>query len=361
MKQVERAASARKVETLPSRRFHRYPVLPPGVDLGPLQNLPGKWTSGETGWNMIALPFSNPAGPPFRLLLNQYKETLRFTFIDEKVANRGVTETLPHGKKDQFIVTLDYEQSIEQVAAVDEPVSGDAGVPGGAIHHEPGLFLFMTNHVENPSGQDDDAIDIGRLASIPHGNSVLALGTSKILDAPDKASLIPDISGLPTGIGPNPDINTHFWLRPYRRFSATAVGGAPFMGNITVPGFPGFDPVRPSELLKFALQGLNIKKTTVLALDTTVQSAGISNIPFIERQADAVQMASTFWIHELVEPDAEGDTQYVLQYLQDVSLDFFPRLDMPPGLIRWPHVSINTLRKQPQREWARPEPWVHKP
>lgn len=360
MKQVEREATARHVEALPRRRFHRYPVLPPGVDLGPLQNLPGKWVSGDTGWNMIALPFPNPAGPPFRLLLNQYKETLRFSFIDEKVPNRGVTETRPRGKKDQLVVTLDYEQSIEQVAAVDSPVSGDAGTPGTAIHHEPGLFLFMTNHVENPSGQEDDAIDIGRLSSIPHGNSVLALGTSKVLDAPDTSKLIPDISGLPTGIGPNPDINTHGWLAPYKQFSATAVGGVPFVGNVNFPGFPGFDPARPSELLKLAIQGLNIKRTTVLALDTTVPSGGISNIPFVERQADPVQMASTFWIHELAEPDPLDGALFVLQYLQDVSLDFFPRLDMPPGLIRWPHISINTLRKVPEEEWKQPEDWQAK-
>ncbi|MDR7333756.1 hypothetical protein [Roseateles asaccharophilus] len=190
MKQVERDVTARHVQALPHRRFHRYPVLPPGVDSGPLQHLPGKWVSGDTGWNMIALPFPNPAGPPFRLLLNQYKETLRFSFIDEKVPNRGVTETRPRGEKDQLVVTLVYELSIEQVA---------------------------------------------------------------------------------------------------------------------------------------------------------------------------VQMASTFWIHELAEPDPLDGALFVLQYLQDVSLDFFPRLDMPPGLIRWPHISINTLRKVPEEEWKCPEPWAMKP
>ena len=54
-------------------------------------------------------------------------------------------------------------------------------------------------------------------------------------------------------------------------------------------------------------------------------------------------MRSTFWIQEL----ASGDgPQLRLQYAQVVMLDFFRRADGLPGLIRWPHVSINTLTKQ---------------
>jgi hypothetical protein len=287
MKPVARQAVEQKVQAKPNRRFSRYPSLPPDVDLGPLDPLPGKWVSGETGWNMIALPFAAPAAPPFRLLLNQYKETLRFTFVDEKVPNRGITNP-PRQAKDQLVVTLDYEQSIEQVAALDEPVSGLAGAPNIAIHHEPGLFLYLTNQV-------DDDIDVGRLASIPHGNSVLALGTSEIIDNPDTSSLIKHVSGLPIGIGPNAELATHPWLAPYKKFSRSH--GTPFKGNVNFPGFPGFDPVLPSELLQLALQGLKVKRTTVLALDSSVQSGGVANIPFVERQADAAKVTSTFWIH----------------------------------------------------------------
>lgn len=340
MSRFQRNIVSQRLGSVPHRRFFRYPApLPPGVDLGPLSALPGKWVSGETGWNMIALPFANPAGPPFRLLLNQYKETLRFTFIDEKVPNRGITPA-PRQTKDQFVVTLDYEQSVEQVAAVDEPDSGLAGPPNIAIHHEPGLFLYLTNQV-------DDEIDVGRLASIPHGNSVLALGTSDVVEGPDVTKLIPSISGLPIGIGLNPHLGSHPWLVPYKKFNA-----APFKGTVVDPGFPGFNPVDPSHLLQLTVQGLDIERTTVLALDSSVQSGGVSNIPFIEKQADAAKVTSTFWIHELKEPEEDGN-KFVLQYLQDVSLDFLPRLDQPPGLIRWPHISINTLRKAPPQDWSK--------
>ena len=312
-----------------------YPAVANDPELGPLNDLPGKWVSQGRGWNMIALPFAAVAAPPFRLLLNQYDEELDFTLVDKAVPNRGITDANPRAEKDQLVVTLDYQQSVRQVASVDAPVSGKAGGPGLAIHHEPGLWLYMTNHVENN-------IDVGRLSTIPHGNSVLALGTSDLLQSPDTATLIPDISGLPTGLA-NTDINdpNNRYLAPYKLFH-----DAPFKGTVAgVPGFPGFDPVAPTVLLKLALQGVEVKRTTVLSVDTATQTGGISNIPFVVQQADARRMVSTFWIHELCETDDQGKPRFLMQYLQDVALDFLPRTDGTPGLIRWPHVSINTLEK----------------
>ncbi|MDH3659027.1 MAG: hypothetical protein OEU92_03180 [Alphaproteobacteria bacterium] len=66
---------------------------------------------------------------------------------------------------------------------------------------------------------------------------------------------------------------------------------------------------------------------------------------FIERQADAASMKSTFWIQELDARDPQGNQRMRLQYSQVIMLDFFPRADGLPGLIRWPHVSIATLEK----------------
>jgi hypothetical protein len=82
----------------------------------------------------------------------------------------------------------------------------------------------------------------------------------------------------------------------------------------------------------------------VLDLDTSNPTGGITNIPFVVKQADAASMKSTFWINELA-PDGDGNVELQLQYLQIVMLDFFPRRDGLPGRISWPHVSINTLTK----------------
>lgn len=296
-------------------------------DLGPLQLLPGVWKNVPNlpgrGWNMIALPFATQPNSPlnYRLLLNQFNEELKFTLVDKAVPNRGISRNGVTVQADQFVVTLDYEQSITQIAADDFPKSGNAGNPGLAIHHEPGLWLHMANEVS-------DGLDIARLATIPHGDSVLALGSSKENDGPPD---IFDINGLPVGVNQNLDSP---YLAPYKHFHENLFQGL-------------FDPTSPNDLLKAANNGVNIRKTTILSVDTSTPTGGIVNIPFIVKQANATSMRSTFWIQEIDEDDGNGKvhTKLRLQYSQIVMLDFFPRRDGLPGLIGWPHVSINTLEK----------------
>ena len=331
--------------------------------LGPLKLLPGLWKSEGRGWNMIALPFATAPSPlDYRLLLNQYNEVLEFKFVDDNVPNRGVEKNNPTIQTDQFIVTLDYQQAIKQVAAVDSPDSGGlAGLAGLAIHHEPGLWLHKKNQIT-------DSMDIARLASIPHGDSVLALGQSSEHAG---ASCIPHINSLPEGVTQDKerdkdgklvldkngkDVLVNPYLRPYQQFHAN-----PFKGNVTAPGFPGFDPTATHVLLELANQGVNIVKTTTLTVDTTNSTGGITNIPFIVRKANAVVMKSIFWIQELADKDKYGEPKLRLQYLQVVMLDFFPRRDgLPPGccpgLIRWPHVSINTLEKDVEATYSTLKP-----
>ena len=245
---------------------------------------------------------------------------LKFQLVDKAVPNRGV-DIVGSTNTDQTIVTIDYEQSIAQIAAEDFPASGLAGPPDLAIHHEPGLFLNMTN-------QTGDGPNIARLGTIPHGDSVLALGNSRIIDAPVLDDIIPTVNSLPIGV--NQDFLTSGYLSAYRHFHDALFQGL-------------FDPTDPTALLKEANQGLNITRTTVLEFDSTVETAGISNIPFIVKQANASEMKATFFIHEFI--DADGQHSLRLQYVQVVQLDFFSRTDAGPGRIKWPHVSINTLEK----------------
>lgn len=334
------------------------------VELGPLGLLPGQWKGNGTGWNMIALPFD---GGPFkyRILMNQYDETLDFSFVGDNVENRGLKGVLdtsdnPPGSPvdDQFVVALDYQQSINQILAEDTPDSGGlAGDPQKPIHHEPGLWLYMKNQraidkdFSASEGVIDAVIEVARLASIPHGNSVLALGTAECFKGMPE---IPPVSGLPIGrfedlaspgydvLTDNGDGSPDPYLEPYKHYIEN-----PFMGTVAgVPGFPGFNPRDMNEILRFANQGVEIERTTVLTVDSTRQDAGISNAPFVTKQAEPVSMKSTFWIQELKEKDKCGHPKIRLQYSQVVIMDFFrPREDGLTNRAQWPHISINTLEK----------------
>lgn len=328
--------------------------VPTPQDLGPLQQLLGVWLAEGTGWNMIALPFQNapaaPAGFKFRLLMNQYNEELRFDFVDDDIPNRGLSR-VGAPDADQFLVTLDYQQKIAQVVAEDRPNSGGlAGAPGLPIHHEPGLWLYEKNRRSKDDQIVGDRVsevelDVARLASIPHGNSVLAVGNSAVYRGMPR---IPPLSGLPAGrfedvLTPDYDFKTDPYLEPYRHYIAN-----PFMGNVAVPGFPGFNPADMNQILRFANQGVNIVRTTTLTVDSTRKSAGISNIPFAVRESEPVSMKSTFWIQELAEKDKFGNPRLRLQYSQVVMMHFFrPREDEFPGQAVWPHISIATLEKEP--------------
>jgi hypothetical protein len=309
--------------------------------LGPLTLFPGTWeNSGDLaghGWNMIALPYKlpgnvvNPNTPArrsdFRLLLNQFNETLTFTTVDKGVPNRGAAIAAVFDA-DQHLAALQYLQHIEQIAAGDFPVTPNTpDTPKGpaAIHHEPRVFLHFFS--ETGGGPD-----IARLGTIPHGDAVLALGNGVVSDGPPDFVNVGDFLPLPSGV--TPDVEHNPYLEPYKTFKL-----APFRGL--------FDPTNPLDLLKKAVAGKKIRRTTTITLDTTLASGGINNIPFVVKQADATSMRAIFWIEEL-DTGPGGKPETWLQYAQKVMLDFFliggKVGDPEVGRIRWPHISINTMR-----------------
>jgi len=344
-------------------------------ELGPLALLPGTWAnirrddrdengdgsfndfishtsrSGQSsspmdgrGWNLIALPFiRTTGGPPYRLLMNQYNEVLHFDHVSDNVPNRGI-DRAANVNTDQNVAALDYTQRIQQLAAEDDVNSDLALGRGLDIHHEPGFFLHMKD-------QTVDGFTIARLATIPHGNSATAVGKFAHFDGPPT---IPSLSGMPEGASTFDVLDemksggVNGYLSPYFHFSKNGPNG-PFKGVVQSQSFPGFFPEDTNFLLNLGLGSIKdkVKKTTELVLDTDVMEAGIVNIPFIERQADAAVMRSTFWIMELNEKGPLGEPRLVLAYSQLVLLDFFPRQpqDGRDGFIRWPHVSINMMEK----------------
>lgn len=331
-------------------------------ELRELRKLPGVWANldpadpesgrpfGGRGWNCIALPFINdqPQAPPpgrpidYRLLVNQFNETLRFDLVDDDVPNRGISLDRTRNV-DQFVVSLDYEQGITQIAVDDRPASNKRGAPGDAIHHEPGLFLNMVDDPTTPV----NPFGVARLGTIPHGDAVLALGTARE-STDDVNPVIPQFPGLPIG---GPASLDSPYLEPYNHFHTNLFQGI-------------YDPTKPTALLARGGFGgtpfdpaRRILHTTKFIFDTTFGTGGIHNIPFVVSQANAAEMKFQMWILEVENADPSKPPILVLQYAQLVFLEFFRRFDGEPGLIRWPHVSINTLIKVEDT----PKPCVEQP
>jgi hypothetical protein len=256
---------------------------------GPLSDLIGTWV-GTKGWNLVAVPQQHVKG--FLLLVRPYVETIIITPLSTPTPNRGA-EII------QQVPTLMYSLNIHDA------------INGSLLHAENGTWLLLH---ECPGG-----FSIARQASVPHGDSILALGSSLVTKG---APQIPDISTLPV-TGPGAPLG---YSDPY------------------LTPLPGFNKVNPNATLREAIEGQTILESTSLTV-STANEGGLSNIPFITKNANATKFDATFWI-ETVLNEETNQTFLQLQYSQNTILEFLPRFDNPAEKIQWPHININTLVKQ---------------
>ena len=277
-------------------------------DLGPLQPLLGTWTSAPgAGWNTISVPappdISNGTG--FLLEIVPYIETL--TFQPAVIAaNRG--PVVDGEQVTQNVVGLIYEQKIISDCDIDACTSRGLG-KGTEIHAETGMILFTDN--------SDPGVSVARLGTIPHGDSILLMGSVEESERPD----IPVIDTLPTFVNGDP-------VPPgYLEFS--------------VNPFDNFNDNNPNETLANQVANQTIVSTTTLTLNSENQG-GILNIPFIKTNVDATKMNCTYWIEEV---RGDSGTFFQLQYSQVINLVFPPAGAPATELVNWPHADVNTLTK----------------
>jgi hypothetical protein len=101
------------------------------------------------------------------------------------------------------------------------------------------------------------------------------------------------------------------------------------------PGIPVGAIKNPNLVLTEAIKHQTIVSTLTISVSTKTPG-GITNMPFVVQNADAVSMESIFWIGNVQLPGGQG-TFLQLQYSQTVLLRFL-------GL-DWPHISVATLVK----------------
>lgn len=273
------------------------------AQLGPLNDLPGRWNGA--GFNLIARPHFGP-GPDRFIELNLTRETLEFTTIGSPIPNRG---------SDQADINLRGVTYLQQIS--------DAKT-NGALHIEPGIWLHIP-----PTTAPKEPESVSRLATIPHGDAVCAVGG--ITHASGKPKIEP-VNTVPFGEGekaPAPGTPNEF--PEYDLSKATK-----FRTDESLLGGISQDMINdPTVALRHALHGQNIIETTTLSVTSHKdKGGGVENIPFVTENANASFISAIFWIERVNGPNG---TFLQLQYVQTVLLDF-------KGL-HWPHVSVATLLK----------------
>lgn len=262
-------------------------------ELGVLAGLRGAWNGN--GFNLIARP-DHQHKKTFSLELNETKEVLEFTSISGQIPNRGSEQD------DIFFLGLTYLQRVSEASG------------SGGLHIEPGIWLNVPE-TEAPKAP----ASIVRLATIPHGNSLLAQGHGfEVAGGPKISPASTTPVNAKTGA---PIDNKLGYLDPYLTANPP-------------PGIPLQAIANPNVVLQEAIQGQQISKTDVL-LVASEPIGGIENIPFLQSNATAVKMSAIFWI-ETIELEG-GGTRLQVQYSQTVILNF--------AGINWPHVSVATLVK----------------
>jgi hypothetical protein len=282
-----------------------FPFAEVANPLGPLAGLVGTWAG--KGFNVIWRPDHTPASDHF-LELNVTSDQIEFDAISGPIPNRGFLQP------DINMFGLTYLQQIS-----------DANLKAG-LHIEPGLWVAIpatTDPKEEPS--------VARLASIPHGTTILAQGTSVTTAA---APSIPKIGITPFSIG-SPKSTIDFPEQTLKTASKFRTSGA---------GLTGITQAMvndPNTVLTAALAGQHVDSTITLHVatnDPPVVGGGTANTAFLKggahSNANAARVTATFWLETL-----QGETTATqLQYSQTVLLNF-------AGL-SWPHITVGTLRKQ---------------
>src|ERR1700674_4714115 len=376
LQKVVRGPKLEKVLVMPSTfRFGQVSSLslrkapvPPAPSLGPLAAFTGAFSGN--GFNTIFRPDSaaTPTPLPIPVLgsdnvleLNLTQETLSFSKGLGSVPNRG-----SFGQADAFLNGVPYLQAISDITVPSSPTG---------IHLEPGLWVIVPPTTDPAEGQT-----LARMASIPHGTTVVAQGTSTTISGKPTippVDITPFFIGNPAGKVPFPSQIAANNGTPRIPQDLTSFIAA---GTITQKMLDD-----PNSVLRDHIASQNIISTTIISISTQQPApmfgGGTPNIAFLQGDpglgpnAQTVLMTATFWIETvqiviLVPPFKKGGPPLTIsgdlghpmlpvpkflvhppipipkprpirirftqiQYSQTVFLNFAP--------LTWPHVSVATL------------------
>jgi hypothetical protein len=285
--------------------------------LGPLLGLVGSWnspmTGNQLGYNVMPLPQDNTPNSANVILRDfHYYEEMTCSSIPGDAANRG-------GDYQQNCWVLFYEQRVY--------FGSDAGPAANTlVHAENGDWLHLVNVPQKEGinenmgseplptgGIPQPTFPIVKQVSVPHGNSILAVGNSSTGTG---APTIPNVTTIPTGSGVNAAL-----LSIYN-------GGVYDPTNLML---------NPNYILQQQITNNNvgnkaIASFTAFQVSSKNGNGDVRNIIFEYKKAKVTDFQTTFWLETLV----DGTKQ--LQYSQTIEMTFLDN----PGVTFY-HIDANTL------------------
>lgn len=334
------------------------------------QQLNGKWTNQDFGkdsqgnpvggvlnplsYNIMPLP--EDADPDGYILKNfKYYEMLNFNdtiAVAAEAANRG-------GLVSQQCQALFYEQ---QVLFAEGPAINKV------VHVENGLWLYLPRYVQQagpyPANPDVEAVtddlnqpedvSIAKQISIPHGNSILALGSFDTVPAPPAAgagpcNANPMIPGSPTipdspfpyptpaipkrnpAPPPAPSLisNLNVLGRYTKKFATMADFQNPHPDLTQCPNMPlqqAVAIIKPDSFMHWSVTTEPLQHGTGI----------VTNIPFERRVANVTEYSAEYWMLFKTE---QGVAKKYLSYTQTILME----LTIKGETYSFPHVTCNTL------------------
>ena len=349
--------------------------------LGPLYNLLGTWVNDDrsndfpAGWNIIGVPAEGDASPDYPYAVGDagflvetipYTETLSFTPISLTL-NHGLFN--PNERKQEQVQKIGavlYEQTIEseglrglnpkyaigdtdtkeahkihdrEKAKLAEFFKNRGFEAGKTIHKELGILLYMHNFDNEGDPATRENLQIARMGNIPHGNSILCLGSSKRnVGAPD-FKFLAQRNYFPSNVDERQP-------SPRAGYGGITYAENPPANKFSLPFWCKVHPMFPNETMEKINKGLKFKSNIHFSLTTKTKngSGGILSVPFLDGAFARPRMETTdmdcdYWLSEM------EDKSFRLQYFQDISIVFpiAPRWDVP---IIWPHIGMNSLKRK---------------
>jgi len=251
-----------------------------------------------------------------------YFEESTFSVLNGLAPNRG-------GKIQQQVFVLFYEQRVY--------IGKNYGSPEGnintVVHAENGSLLHLVNYdvndeINNPLtppsviSQDQPTFPIVKQVSVPHGNSILAVGNFVQSNA---LPYVPDENTDPVG-------NVTQSLQKQYDDASNETGGLSKNPNRVLQNFN-------NDIFNKLGTGPYTILTTQFTVDTSKGQGNLSNLTFESKNASVTKYVTTFW-HVQVNSFTIGRSFQYLQYTQRIELQF----KTFPG-VTFIHVDANTLTK----------------